>query len=140
MGAVSGDRRSPFGDEETDMNKTRVGAAAAAIVALCLSLGAALAGPAPDKHPELDTFKGHDAMVALAFKQTDIRKVFDSIEHLGAFTFTYGEGFPSGKKISCEFGRMTLKEVLSQLADEHGLTYEVPSENTLLINGAAAKP
>jgi len=121
------------------MNRTRVGTAVVVALSLSLSLGAALAGPAADKHPELDKLKGNDQVVQVYFKQQELGQAFDMLEKMGAITFSYGEGFPSHKKISGKIDG-TLKEVLSKLAEEQGLAYEVPKEDTLIIKGAAAKP
>jgi len=115
---------------------------AAAFFALCLSLGALLAGE-PGSHPELDVIAQKDTPVTVVFKETDIRIVLQAIERLtDKLHFVYYKDFRT-EKISCDFEQVPLKEALVRLADDHGLTYKQhkPDDpNVFVVQNAVAKP
>ena len=107
---------------------------------MVIALTAALAADTPSKYKELDKLKNKDQEIAMGFKQQSLRKILGTLYNLGAVEkVSFDEEFKD-KRVDVQIDRKTLKDVLIQLADEHGLAYEVPDPTSLIVKSAGDKP
>jgi hypothetical protein len=99
--------------------------------------GLALAGDAQDKYKDLDRLKDASSPVTVGLKQQSLEKTFEMLEKVAAIDIKLGAGFPTKKQVTRSWEAAPLKQVLVDLAEKYGLTYEVKDDHSLVVKGPA---
>lgn len=98
-----------------------------------LLLGSA---PAPDP---LDHLKGMDLKVALKFERQPLPKILMAVGAAAGIEVETDAAL-ADVVATVDEGDVTVREVLSGLAERHGLVYEAPSARKLVVRRAAVGP
>ncbi len=93
---------------------------------LALAVVPAIAGD------DLEGLEGSDIVVTMDFPDAPIGQVIDTLGKLASFRVSYEGGAPLERTSRTE-KTVTIGEVLDALAREHGLTYEVPEPDHLVV-------
>lgn len=103
------------------------------IVALAIAIPV-MAGP-PAGIVALDRLQARDVPVVLTFENRNLSEVIRTIGAAAGFEASFADEFTDRKVTVSGREKLSVKELLTKLAREHGLAYEVPSANRLVVKG-----
>ena len=97
-----------------------------AVFLTCLLATLAIAGGG------LEELEAGDVVVAMNFPDSSFEEVFRTLGTVGAFRITYENDVPT-ERIEMMLKKVTIREVLEVLASDHGLEYDVPESDHLVV-------
>lgn len=96
-----------------------------------LLVATTLAGQ-PASTAALDELEGKDAPVILRFEEIELSKIIEAVGKAVGFDAVFADGYKD-YRVTVDWKSLTAKEALTKLSVEHGLSYEVPAPDRLVV-------